>query len=298
MKTRGRFLPRGSIVALVTPFKDGRLDRKGLKRLIEFQLENGTDAIVPCGTTGESATLSYEEHERVVEMTLEYTNGCVPVIAGAGSNSTKEAIEITRHAARAGADAALLITPYYNKPTQEGLYQHFRAIAREVDIPMILYNVPSRTSVNLLPETVARLSEYKNIIGIKEATGDLKQIADLIVLCGERITVLSGDDFTTLPILAIGGRGVISVTANIAPADISDMVHAFLRGDEKIALDLHRRLWPLHRAMFLETNPIPVKTALGMMGLISPEMRLPLSPLSQANKDKLRKALKAYGLLK
>jgi len=290
-------LLRGSMVALVTPFKGGKIDKRALKRLIEFHVANGTDAIVPCGTTGESATLSHEEHAKVVEMTLEYVDGRVPVIAGTGSNSTEEAIQLTQHAKRAGADAVLLITPYYNKPTQEGLYQHFRAVAREVRIPIILYNVPARTSVNLLPETMARLTEFKNIVGIKEATGDLKQIGDLISLCGDRITVLSGDDFTTLPILAIGGRGVISVTANIAPRDVSDMVHAYLRGDEKEAVTLHTALWPLNRAMFLETNPIPVKTALGMMGMIDPELRLPLSPLSQANREKLRKTLKAYGLI-
>jgi 4-hydroxy-tetrahydrodipicolinate synthase len=182
--------------------------------------------------------------------------------------------------------------PYYNKPTQEGLYQHFRAVAREVRIPIILYNVPTRTSVNLLPETISRLTEFKNIVGIKEATGDLKQIGDLISLCGDRMIVLSGDDFTTLPILAIGGKGVISVTANVAPRDVSDMVHAYLRGDEKEAVALHNSLWPLNKAMFLETNPIPVKTALGMMGMIDPEMRLPLAPMSMANREKLSKTLK------
>jgi len=291
-------LLRGSMVALVTPFKGGKIDKRALKKLIDFHVANGTDAIVPCGTTGESATLSHEEHTKVVEMTLEYVDGRIPVVAGTGSNSTEEAIQLTKHAERAGADAALLITPYYNKPTQEGLYQHFRAVAREVRIPIILYNVPARTSVNLLPETICRLTELKNIKGIKEATGDLKQIGDLITLCGDRMTVLSGDDFTTLPILAIGGKGVISVTANVAPRDVSDMVHAYLRGDEKDAVALHTALWPLHKAMFLETNPIPAKTALGMMGMINPEMRLPLVPLSQANREKLAKTLKAYGLIK
>jgi len=289
-------LLRGSMVALVTPFKGGKIDKRALKKLIEFHVVNGTDAIVPCGTTGESATLSHEEHTKVVEMTLEYVDGRIPVVAGTGSNSTEEAIQLTQHAERAGADAALLITPYYNKPTQEGLYQHFRAVARGVRIPIILYNVPGRTSVNLLPETISRLTEFKNIVGIKEATGDLKQIGDLISLCGDRMTVLSGDDFTTLPILAIGGKGVISVTANVAPRDVSSMVHAYLRGDEKEAVALHTSLWPLHKAMFLETNPIPVKTALGIMGMIDPEMRLPLAPLSLANREKLTKTLKAYGL--
>lgn len=297
MKKRSISPFRGSMTALVTPFMGGRVDRYGLKRLIEFQIRNETDAVIPCGTTGESATLTYKEHETVVELALEYTDGRIPVIAGTGSNSTSEAILLTRHARKSGADAALLITPYYNKPTQEGLFQHFRAVAGEVDIPMILYNVPGRTSVNLLPETVARLSEIPNIVGIKEATGDLKQIADLIALCGERITVLSGDDFTTLPILSVGGKGVISVTSNIAPADVSHMVHAYLGGDTLEALRLHTRLWPLHKAMFLETNPVPVKTALGMMGMIRPNLRLPLVPLSQANRDRLRKAMKDYGLI-
>ncbi len=298
MKKREPLHLRGSMAALVTPFRGGRVDRKGLKRLVDFLLSHGTDALIPCGTTGESATLSYAEHEAVVELTIDYAAGRAPVIAGTGSNSTEEAIQLTRHAARAGADAVLLITPYYNKPSQEGLVRHFTRVAGAVDIPMVLYNVPGRTSVNLLPETMARLSGCRNIVGIKEATGDLKQVADLLARCGERFTVLSGDDFTTLPILSVGGKGVISVTANVAPADVSRMVHAYLGGDPRTALDLHARLWPLHRAMFLETNPVPVKTALAMMGLIGPDLRLPLAPLSAGNRDALRRALRDYGLLR
>lgn len=285
---------KGSMTALITPFKNNRVDEKAFKNLIEFQIKNGTDAVVPCGTTGESATLSYEEHERVVELAVEAVNGKIPVIAGTGSNSTQETIMLTRHAKQSGADAALLITPYYNKPTQEGLYQHYRAIAEEVDIPIILYNVPGRTGVNMLPETVARLSEIKNIIGIKEATGNLQQVSDTIELAKKGFIILSGDDFTTLPILAIGGSGVISVTSNIAPKDVSLMCDAFFAGNFDKAVKLHYKLQSLHRAMFIETNPIPVKTALAMMGKIEEEFRLPLVRMGDANRKKLKKALTDY----
>ncbi len=289
---------KGSIVAIVTPFKNGKIDEKALRRLIEFQIKNGTDGIVPCGTTGESATLSYEEHERVVELTVEAVNKRVPVIAGTGSNSTKEAIELTKHAEKAGADAALLITPYYNKPTQEGLFQHFKAVSEEVSIPLIVYNVPSRTGVNMLPETVARLSELKNIAGIKEATGDLKQVSQVIKLCRDDFVVLSGDDFVTLPMLAVGAKGVISVTSNIIPSDVAQMIDAFFAGDYKKAVELHFKMWDINVAMFLETNPIPVKTALALMGMITPEMRLPLAPMAEANLKKLKNALINYKLIK
>ncbi len=288
---------RGSMTAIVTPFKNGRLDEKAFKGLIEFQIKNGTNAIVPCGTTGESATLSYEEHERVVELTVELVNGRIPVIAGTGSNSTAETIMLTKHSKKAGADAALLITPYYNKPTQEGLYQHYKAVAEEVDIPIILYNVPGRTSVNMLPETVARLSEIKNIIGIKEATGNLQQVSDTIELARKGFIILSGDDFTTLPILSIGGHGVISVTSNIAPKDVSQMCVSFFAGDIEKARKLHYKLQPLHRAMFIETNPIPVKTALAMMGKIEDEFRLPLLKMGEENRKKLQKALSGCGII-
>lgn len=287
----------GSITALVTPFKNGKVDEKALKGLIEFQIKSGIDAIVPCGTTGESATLSYEEHERVVELAIEFAGKKIPVIAGTGSNSTKETIMLTEHAKKAGADAVLLITPYYNKPTQEGLYQHYKAVAEAVDIPMILYNVPGRTGVNMLPETVARLSEIKNIVGIKEATGSLQQVSDTIEMARRDFIILSGDDFTTLPLLSVGGHGVISVTSNVAPKDVSQMCDAFFAGDIVEAKRLHYKLQPLHRAMFVETNPIPVKTALAMMGKVEEEFRLPLVKMGDANRKKLRKALSDYGVI-
>jgi 4-hydroxy-tetrahydrodipicolinate synthase len=288
---------KGSMVAIVTPFKNGVVDEKALGDLIEFHIKSGTDVIVPCGTTGESATLSHEEHRRVVEITVKTVNGRIPVIAGAGSNSTAETVELATYAKKAGADGVLLITPYYNKPTQEGLYRHFKKAAESVDIPIVLYNVPGRTSVNMLPTTVARLREIKNIVGIKEATGDLKQVSELLRLCGKDFDVLSGDDFTTLPLLHLGGVGAISVTANVAPADAAGMFDAFFAGKMDEALRLHFKMEPLHGAMFIETNPIPVKTALSLMGRIGEEFRLPLCPMADANKEKLKKALKDYGLI-
>lgn len=286
----------GSITALVTPFRDGSVDEAGLKRLIEFQVQNGTNGVVPCGTTGESATLSYEEHDRVIELTIEAVNKRIPVLAGTGSNSTAETVMLTKHAKKAGADAALLITPYYNKPTQQGLYEHYKKVAEEVDIPIILYNVPGRTSVNMLPETVARLSEIKNIVGIKEATGNLQQVSDIIEMSRKGFIVLSGDDFTTLPLLSIGGHGVISVTSNIAPKEMSEMVREYAAGNYSEALKLHYGLQRLHRIMFVETNPIPVKTALALMGMIEEEFRLPLVRMGEANRTKLIETLKAFGL--
>ena len=288
---------QGAITAIVTPFKDGKLDETAYRELIEFQLKGGINGIVPCGTTGESATLSHEEHKRVVEACVDQVKKRVPVVAGTGSNNTAEALELTRHAQIAGADYALLITPYYNKPTQEGLYQHFKTIADNTSIPMVVYNVPTRTSVNLLPETVARLAEFPNIVAIKEATGDLKQCAKIVELCGDKITLISGDDFTVLPLLAIGGMGVISVVSNVAPQDMAGMCAAFFKGDLKTAQQLHYKMWPLMEAMFYETNPTPAKTALKMMGKITGEVRQPLCPLSPANEDKLRQVLKKYGLI-
>jgi len=288
---------KGSMVAIVTPFRNGKIDEKALGDLIEFHIKSGTDVIVPCGTTGESATLSHEEHHRVVEFTVKTVNKRVPVVAGAGSNSTSETLELTQYAKKAGADGVLLITPYYNKPTQEGLYRHFTKVADSIDIPVILYNVPGRTSVNMLPSTVARLREHKNIVGIKEATGDMKQVSEVIRLCGKDFDVLSGDDFTTLPLLCLGGVGAISVTANIVPADCAAMFDAFFAGKQQEALRLHYKLEPLHSPLFIETNPIPVKTALALMGKIAEEFRLPLCPMADANKDKLKKALKDYGLI-
>lgn len=288
---------KGSMVAIVTPFRNGKVDEKALGDLIEFHIKNGTDVIVPCGTTGESATLSHEEHHRVVEFTVQTVNKRVPVVAGAGSNSTAETVELAKYALKAGANGVLLITPYYNKPTQEGLYQHYKKVTDTVDIPVILYNVPGRTGLNMLPTTVARLREIKNIVGVKEATGDLKQISELIRLCGRDFDVISGDDFTTLPLLAIGGAGAISVTANIIPADAAAMFDAFFAGKREEALKLHYKMEPLHSLMFIETNPIPVKTALALMGKINEEFRLPLCPMADANKEKLKKALKDYGLI-
>lgn len=287
----------GSMVAIITPFRNGKVDEKALGNLIEFQVKEGTDAIIPCGTTGESATLDYDEHYRVIELTIETVNKRVPVIAGTGANSTDETIMMTKKAKELRADGVLLVTPYYNKPPQEGLYQHYRKVAEEVDIPIVLYNVPGRTGVNMLPTTVARLAEIENIVAIKEATGDMKQVSEVIRLCGERITVLSGDDFTTFPLLCLGGKGVISVSANVAPSDVAGMIDAFIDGKIDDACSLHYRLEPLNQAMFLETNPIPVKTALGMMGKCTDELRLPLCPMSDSNKEKLRRALNDYGLL-
>ncbi|RPI36584.1 MAG: 4-hydroxy-tetrahydrodipicolinate synthase [Nitrospiraceae bacterium] len=288
---------KGSIVAIVTPFKNGKVDEKALGDLIDWHIKQGTDAIVPCGTTGESATLDYEEHYRVIQVTVEAVNKRVPVIAGTGANATDETIMITREAKKSKADAALIVAPYYNKPTQEGLYRHYKAVAEAVKIPIILYNVPGRTAVNMLPSTVARLSEIKNIVGIKEATGDLKQVSEVIRLCGNRFTVLSGDDFTTLPLLALGGHGVISVSANVAPKLVSQMCALWANGKYDEARKLHYKLEPLNASMFIETNPIPVKTALAMMGKIQEEFRLPLCEMAPANKEKLRKVLKDMKLV-
>lgn len=288
----------GSIVAIVTPFKRGKIDEKKFRELIEFQIKNGTSGITPCGTTGESATLSFEEHDRVIEITIEQVNKRVPVIAGTGSNSTEEAIMLTRHAAKAGADASLQVSPYYNRPTQRGLYEHFKAVAESVDIPIILYNIASRTGVNIEPETIARLSrDCKNIVGVKEASGNLDQMSRIRHLCPKEFALISGDDSLTLPVLAIGGTGIISVVANIVPADVAGMVSAFARGAVREAQDLHYRLLPLIKAVFLETNPIPVKTAMGLLGMCEPDLRLPLCAMSAENLEKLKKALHDYGLL-
>ncbi|MBU0733373.1 MAG: 4-hydroxy-tetrahydrodipicolinate synthase [Proteobacteria bacterium] len=288
---------RGSIVAIVTPFKDGRIDEESYRELIEFQIENGTSAIVPCGTTGESATLDVKEHDRVIDIAVEAVNKRVPVIAGTGGNSTSEAIALTEHAKKVGADATLQVTQYYNKPTQEGLYQHFKAIAKAVPLPQVLYNVPSRTGVNMLPETVARLAEIAEVVAIKEASGSIGQMAEIVKLAGDNITLLSGDDNLTLPVLAIGGAGVVSVVANIVPRDSADLVMAWEEGRVDEARELFYKLLPLCQAMFFETNPIPVKTALGLMGKIQDEMRLPLCPMAPANLEKLKKALSEYGLI-
>jgi 4-hydroxy-tetrahydrodipicolinate synthase len=288
----------GVLPAIVTPFKNGEVDEEGLRQLIEFQIEEGVHGMVPCGTTGESATLSHEEHERVVEITVDQVKGRVPVLAGTGSNNTAEAIRLTAHAKKAGADGVLMISPYYNKPTQEGIYQHYKKVAEEVNIPIIIYNIPGRTASNIEPSTFARLAELKNIVGVKEASGSMKQITDIIRLCGPEFTVLSGEDFLTYPLMAVGGKGVICVVANIVPRDMSDLCNLLLAGDFDKGRGLYYRLLPLCHSMFIETNPAPVKAALAMMGKISSaEVRLPLAPMSDENLAKLRKALKDYGAL-
>jgi 4-hydroxy-tetrahydrodipicolinate synthase len=288
---------KGAIVAIVTPLKNGQVDEKSFRELIEFQIANGTDGIVPCGTTGESSTLSHEEHDRVIKITIDAVRKRVPVIAGTGSNSTEEALRLTRHAYEAGADGALMVCPYYNRPTQEGLYQHYKIIAEGVPIPIIPYNIPGRTGVNMLPETVARLSGISNIVGIKEASGSLKQMQDVISLCGDDFDVLSGDDFFTLPLLLLGGKGVISVISNVVPADMAVMIDTFEKGDVKRARQLHDKMVPLIDALFIETNPVPVKAALSMMGRIHYDVRLPLCKMSESHYEKLRNAMVSYGLI-
>lgn len=287
----------GSLVAIVTPFRKGKVDERAFGDLIEWQIANGTNGIVPCGTTGESATLSHEEHNRVIELTVEVVRRRVPVIAGTGSNSTDEAISLTQHAKQAGADGALLITPYYNKPTQEGLYRHYKAVADAVDLPLVLYNIPGRTGVNMLPTTIARLSAIQTIVGVKEGSGSVQQASDVVQMCGDRLTVLAGDDSLTLPMMAVGGKGVITVTANITPAEMAALVTSFLAGHVAEARQIHFTLSPLFTALFYETNPIPVKEALGMMGKIDPELRLPLCPMAQDTREKLSRIMKEMKLI-
>ncbi len=285
---------QGSIVALATPFKNGKVDEVTLGKLVDYQIRSGTDGIVPVGTTGESPTLSTEEHERVIEVVVNAVDGRVPVIAGTGSNSTEEAIALTKFAKQAGADGALMVTPYYNRPTQEGLFRHYEAVAKKVDLPIVLYNVPSRTGTALSPETVARLSKIPTMVAIKEATGSMDQTSHILSLCD--ITVLSGDDSLTLPLMALGAKGVISVIANILPKEVSDMVDAYLAGDHQKARKMHYKMFPLCRAAFIETNPIPVKRAMGLLGLCSDEVRLPLCSMQPNNEKTLIQAMKDYGL--
>jgi 4-hydroxy-tetrahydrodipicolinate synthase len=286
----------GAMVALVTPFHDGRVDLETLDELLEFQLENGIDAIVPVGTTGECPTLSHEEHKQVIERVVKTVGGAACVIAGAGSNSTAEAIELTAYAKKVGADATLQVCPYYNKPTQEGFYQHFKAIADEVDLPMVLYNIPGRCGAGLTPETVARLAEHDNIVAIKEATGSLDQASEIAMRCD--MTILSGDDSLTLPLASIGGKGVISVVANIVPADVKAMTDLILEGDLVSARQWHRKLFVLSKNMLtLATNPIPIKAAMAMLEMCSEELRLPMTPLEDNKKAALRQTLQEYGLL-
>jgi 4-hydroxy-tetrahydrodipicolinate synthase len=286
---------KGSIVALVTPFDaDNNIDRAKLAELIDFHVAQGTDAIVVAGTTGESPTLNHREHEKLIDLAVEMSAGRIPVIAGTGSNSTTEALLLTRHAAKAKVDAALMITPYYNKPTQPGLIEHFKTVAEAVDIPIILYNVPGRTAVSMAPETVATLARIKNIVAIKEASGSLDQSSEIASLCD--ITILSGDDSLTLPLMSIGAKGIISVVANIVPADVKKMVDLALKEDFESARKLHKKLYPLCKSMFYETNPIPVKTAMKLLGRLNGKLRLPLVPMQEANQKKLETALKEYGL--
>lgn len=288
---------KGSIVAIVTPFHNGKVDEKKLRELIDFQIKNGSSGIVPCGTTGESATLTFDEHEKVIEITIEQVNKRVPVIAGTGSNSTEEAIMLTKQAASAGADASLQVSPYYNRPTQAGLFRHFKAIAESVKIPIILYNIAGRTGVNIEPETIAGLAkDCRNIVAVKEASGSLDQMSRIKALCPPNFQLISGDDSLTLPVLSIGGVGVISVVANVVPADVAGLVSAFEKGNIKKAQNLHYKLLPLIKACFIETNPIPVKTAMGLLGMCEPDLRLPMCSMSPVNLDKLKKALKDYGL--
>ena len=287
----------GSLVALVTPFKDGKLDEEGLRANIDFQIKNGTDGLVVCATTGESPTLTEEEKEIIIKISVEICDGRIPVIASTGTNSTVKTLKATERAKELNASGVLVITPYYNKPTQEGLYQHFKAVTDEVDIPVIVYNVPGRTCVNILPSTVKRIAEFKNIVGIKEASGDLNQVSEIIQLCNDSITVLSGDDSLTLPMLAVGAKGVVSVIANIVPGDLKSMIEAFNRGDFQKARELHNKLFPLTKAMFYETNPIPAKAAMELLGMAAGEPRLPLIKISKANEEKLKKSLTEYGIL-
>ncbi len=289
----------GALTAMVTPFdKDGKVDEEGLRENVRFQIKKGIHGLVPVGTTGECATLSYEEHNRVVDVVVDAAKGKVPVLAGTGSNSTWEAIMLTKHAKEAGADGALLVVPYYNKPTQAGLYQHYKRIAEEIDLPQVIYNIPSRTSVNMLPETMAKLVKVKNIVGVKEASGNLEQIARIIELAGKEFLVISGDDSLTLDILKLGGVGVISVTSNLVPDRVAKMVDSFRSGDIETAKKINDELAPLFKALFIETNPGPVKMAMNWMGMAAGGLRLPLVELEPENQEKLRKVLIDMGLVK
>lgn len=289
---------RGAITALVTPFRNGRVDEERLRALVDRQVAGGIDGIVPCGTTGESPTLSHEEHERVVAIVVEQARGRTKVIAGTGSNSTEEAVRLTKHAREAGADGALVVSPYYNRPTQEGLYQHYRRIAREAKgFPILVYNIPGRTAVNILPDTMARLAEIDNIVGVKEATGNVAQAVETIQRCPKDFVMLSGDEVLTLPLLAVGAVGVISVTSNVVPADVKACVAAWAAGRPDEARRWHDKMLPLHQALFIETSPAPVKTAMAMLGMIEGEIRLPLCGLTESSTEKLRAALRQYGLL-
>ena len=293
--SKKRSVFEGSMVALVTPFRNGKVDEKALKGLIDFHLKEGTDVIVPCGTTGESATMSHQEHRDTMTFVVEYVNHRIPVICGCGSNNTTEALGLVQHAKKIKADGVLVVTPYYNKPTQEGLYRHYEYLASRVDIPMVLYNVPGRTGVSIAPETVARLSKIDTIVAIKEASGSMDQADQIMQLCD--LPIISGEDSLTFPLIAIGARGVISVIANIVPKLVKGMVAAALAGNMEEACSLHKTLYPISKTIFIETNPIPVKTALGMMGKIQPELRMPLCEMRPENEKKLKEVLKKLGVL-
>jgi 4-hydroxy-tetrahydrodipicolinate synthase len=287
----------GALSAIVTPFRDGAIDEKALRDLIEWQISEGIQGIVPCGSTGESATLSHAEHEQVIKVAIAQTRKRVPVVAGTGSNSTAEAIRLTAAAREMGADAALLISPYYNKPTQEGIYKHYKMIAQSVDLPIIIYNIPGRTGSHIAPETMARLCEVRNIVGVKEASGSMDQVSDIHRLCGDRWTILSGDDSATLPLMALGAKGVISVITNVMPREMVEMASAALNNDYARAREIHYRMLPLMRALFIETNPIPIKHAMSLLKKCSPEVRMPLTPMSSAAADKLKAVMKEMRLL-
>jgi 4-hydroxy-tetrahydrodipicolinate synthase len=289
----------GTYTAMVTPFKDGRFDAPALDRLIQFQIKSGVDGIVPVGTTGESPTVDYEEHIEIIALAVKFAAGKIKVLAGTGANSTKEAIHLTHHAEKNGADGSLQVAPYYNKPTQEGLFQHFRAVAGATKLPIVLYNIPSRCGVEIGVDTVCRLArECKNIIGIKEAGGNPDRVSQLRAALGPQFTILSGDDSLTLPFMALGAQGVISVASNVIPREVAQMVKAFARGDARRAGRLHAKFYPLFKDLFLEANPVPVKAALAMIGIIKEEYRLPLVPMSAANRARLRATMKACGVLK
>lgn len=291
---------KGSFVAIVTPFKDGRIDQKKLQELVEWHIDQGTDGLVPAGTTGESSTLSHSEHAKVIEIVIKAARGRIPVVAGAGSNSTEEAIMLTKEAKRMGADAVLSVNPYYNRPTQEGLKAHFSTIAKEVNIPIILYNIPSRTGVSLAPDTIVTLANrHKNIVGVKESTGSMDQATEIIQRLGDKFFVMSGDDSLTLPLMAMGAVGVVSVAANLLPAHISELCQAFREGDVHRARELHLKLFPLIKALFIETNPAPIKAAMAEAGLLKDEsLRLPLVTISKESRKKLVTAMKAFGIKK
>jgi 4-hydroxy-tetrahydrodipicolinate synthase len=288
---------KGSLVALITPFKNGAVDEKRFQSFVEWQIAEGTHGVIPCGTTGESPTLSHEEHKRVVELTVEVAKGRIPVIAGTGSNSTAEAIRLTAFAREVGADGALLISPYYNKPTQEGIFKHYKMVAASVDLPLLVYNIPGRTGSNILPETFARLCEIKTLVGVKEASGSMDQISEIRRLCGDRLTILSGDDPLTLPMMALGAKGAIAVVSNVMPKETHDLIAAALANDYDRAREIHYRMLPLVRALFSETNPIPLKQALAWMGKCRDELRMPLTPMSPAAAEKLRAAMKELRLI-